>query len=303
MKTVISQDFKKAAAILLEEGVVAIPTETVYGLAGLFFSEKARREIYRVKGRPQDNPLIVHIGEVEDIYSLIREAPDYLPKLLEAFFPGPLTLILKKAPSIPYELTGGLETIAIRMPKHPLARALLSYIGEPLVAPSANLSGKPSPTCVQDVLEDLDGKIPLILEGGSCSIGIESTVLNLTQARPQILRPGGVLQEELEEVLSMPIDQGGKEVLSPGMKYRHYAPNTPLTLFEEKDPLFPPDSPFWILSFEGELEGSRPFNQTNFYALLREADRQSISHIYLFVGPRLKQEAGLMNRIQKAAQI
>ncbi|MBM3201118.1 MAG: threonylcarbamoyl-AMP synthase [Chlamydiae bacterium] len=299
METEISKNIDKAAQLLNQGHLVAIPTETVYGLAGLFGSIETYNQIYEVKGRPSDNPLIVHIGEKSWIYDLIDSAPTSLEILLDHFFPGPLTLILKKAYHISPSLTANLPTIAIRMPSHPLALELLRKVGHPIVAPSANLSGCPSPTRAEDVLEDFNGKIPMILDGGPCQIGIESTVLSLLDNKPCILRPGIITEEAIENVLQTKLGSSGKEVLSPGMKYRHYAPKAKVSLIYPHDSV--PFSSGWVLSFENELKGAIPFNHQNFYQLLRKADRENISHVFIFVGPILSKEKALMNRIQKSA--
>ncbi len=233
-------DFMRAGNILKNGGVVAIPTETVYGLAANALDEAAVGKIFEAKGRPQDNPLIVHISDFEDIKKLVTELPDSALALAEKFWPGPLTMILKKSEKIPDAVSAGLSTVAIRFPKNIYARAIIEAAGVPLAAPSANLSGKPSPTTAQHVMRDLSGKIPMILDGGACEIGLESTVIDLTGEIPMLLRPGGVTLHELRECLGeVAVNpkiseevQDNEPVASPGMKYKHYAPNAPVTIVD-----------------------------------------------------------------------
>lgn len=232
-----ARNIRTAAQLIRGGGLVAFPTETVYGLGASTFSIRAVKEIFRVKGRPQDNPLIVHVWSFDQAWILARSIPVMFWVLAEHFLPGPLTMVLKKSDRVPDIVTAGLDTVAIRFPDHPIARALLREAGVPIVAPSANLSGAPSPTTAQHVGEDLDGKIAAILDGGPCKIGVESTVLDITHRLPVILRPGGVTREQLEEVLRMRIRVARTTHLrpaSPGMKYRHYAPKAEVVLFEGK---------------------------------------------------------------------
>ena len=192
---------EEAANYLRNNKLVAIPTETVYGLGANGLSETACKEIFKVKGRPQDNPLILHISKIDEIYNLIREIPEEAFPLLENLWPGPLTVVLKKKEIVPSIVTAGGDTVAIRMPSHKIARKIIEKAGIPIAAPSANLSGRPSPTTAKDVLQDLNGYIPLIIDGGQCSIGIESTVLDLTEKPYTILRPGYYDQDDLENYL------------------------------------------------------------------------------------------------------
>lgn len=226
-------DIAEVASILKDGGVVAIPTETVYGLAGNALKGECVKKIYEAKGRPSDNPLIVHISDISQWASLVREIPETAIALAEKFWPGPLTIILPKSDIIPAEISGGLDTVAVRMPSDEIARAIISGCGFPLAAPSANTSGKPSPTCASHVTEDLDGKIDAIVDSGECSVGIESTVITLATDIPRLLRPGGITPEMLTEVLGeIEIDDAvynklheGAEAASPGMKYKHYSPD------------------------------------------------------------------------------
>ena len=250
MKTVIkkidasnmsSEDFKEAAELLRAGKLVAFPTETVYGLGGNAYDSTASARIYAAKGRPSDNPLIVHISEFSEIEPLVSHIPEEARRLSDRFWPGPLTMILDKSDAIPKETTGGLDTVAIRMPSHPIANRLIKEAGIPIAAPSANASGRPSTTKAEHVIEDLDGRIDMIIDGGSSDIGLESTIVDLTVKPALILRPGYITLEMLREVL--PNIEYDRAVLkrtkdenivakAPGMKYRHYAPKGDLTIFE-----------------------------------------------------------------------
>ncbi len=231
---------REAGKILKNGGLVAFPTETVYGLGGDALKEDAARKIYSAKGRPSDNPLIVHIADIGALDELASEIPDCAYKLAEAFWPGPLTMIFKKKEIVPYGTTGGLDTVAIRMPSHPVAHKLIKDSGVYIAAPSANLSGRPSPTRAEHVIEDMDGRIDMIIDGGAIEIGIESTIVDVTCEVPMILRPGYVTADMIKEVLGdVCFDETvlahttvkGKPK-APGMKYRHYAPKAELTIFE-----------------------------------------------------------------------
>ncbi|UNC93978.1 L-threonylcarbamoyladenylate synthase [Candidatus Contubernalis alkaliaceticus] len=231
------KDIQQAAEIIRRGGLVAFPTETVYGLGANAFSAPAVERIFRAKGRPGDNPLIVHISGGEGLGELVSEVPQNFRLLAEKYWPGPLTMVLPKGLRVPREVTAGLDTVALRMPQHPVALALIRTARLPIAAPSANLSGRPSPTTAEHVLEDLAGRIQFLLDGGPCTVGLESTVLDLTHKVPLLLRPGGVTLEQLQETL------GEVQVLdsmefkdeappSPGLKYRHYAPRAPMFLVE-----------------------------------------------------------------------
>ncbi|NLX70474.1 MAG: threonylcarbamoyl-AMP synthase [Clostridiales bacterium] len=233
---------EQASELIRAGQVVAFPTETVYGLGANALDPRAVEKIFKAKGRPGDNPLIVHVSKTRDVDRLISELPPKARVLMEAFWPGPLTIIFKKSPIVPDKVTAGLNTVAIRMPNHPVALKLIDCCGFPIAAPSANRSGHISPTTAQHVLEDMEGRIPLILDGGKCSVGLESTVLDLTAQIPVILRPGGVTLEMLQEVLGevrvdinvlKPVSDGRK-VKSPGMKYTHYAPRAQVLIVRGK---------------------------------------------------------------------
>ncbi|HRT83003.1 MAG TPA: L-threonylcarbamoyladenylate synthase, partial [Oscillospiraceae bacterium] len=223
---------KKAAQIIKSGGLLALPTETVYGLAANALDKKAVSKIFKAKGRPEDNPLIVHICKVKDLYNLAEDVDERVPALAQTFWPGPLTLVLKKKNIVPDNVSGGLDTVAVRMPNHPVALAIIEEAGLPLAAPSANASGSPSPTCALHVAHDMDGKIDAIVDSGDSEVGLESTVLSLAGERPVILRPGAVTREQLEAVIGgvdfapAIFESLGENapVQSPGMKYRHYAP-------------------------------------------------------------------------------
>lgn len=227
-----TEQLNAAAKIIQNGGIAAIPTETVYGLAANALDGNAVSKIFKAKGRPQDNPLIVHICELSGWYPLVKDIPEAALKLAEAFWPGPLTVILPKSDIIPAEVSAGLSTVAVRMPSHPIARALIRAAGLPLAAPSANVSGSPSPTSAKHVLNDLNGKIDAVIDGGVCTVGVESTVISLADKTPCLLRPGGITPEQLKAVLGkIDIDPAvfsslgtGEKPSSPGMKYKHYAP-------------------------------------------------------------------------------
>lgn len=231
------KDIETAAELLKNGGIVAIPTETVYGLAADAFNEDAVRNIFVAKGRPQDNPLIVHISSFEQIYSLAKEVPESAKKLAAEFWPGPLTIILPKKDTVPDVTSGGLDTVAIRMPSHPVASKIIE-LSCPLAAPSANISGFPSPTAFEHVEADMTGRADAVCDGGDCEVGVESTVITLATDIPMLLRPGGVTLEQLEDVLGEvkvadavlnPMKQDEKAE-SPGMKYKHYSPKAELTV-------------------------------------------------------------------------
>jgi L-threonylcarbamoyladenylate synthase len=228
------------AATLLRRGkLVAFPTETVYGLGANALDSSAVKKIFEAKGRPPDNPLIIHIYDRNEIYLLARKVPQITEKIIDRFWPGPLTIVLKKSKIVPKITTGGLDTVAIRMPQNKIARLLIKEAGVPVAAPSANLAGRPSPTLAKHVLEDLKGKIELIVDSGQTKIGIESTVIDLSTKTPTLLRPGGVTLEELHKAignLAVHPHLKGKKLKSlsrsPGMKYRHYSPAAKLILIE-----------------------------------------------------------------------
>ena len=229
----------KAGSIIREGGLVAFPTETVYGLGGDALNPESSRKIYAAKGRPSDNPLIVHVASMEDVEAIVDEVPEAAYRLAEAFWPGPLTMIMNKNDKVPHETTGGLDTVAIRMPNNEIALELIRQSGGYIAAPSANTSGRPSPTLAKYCVEDLSGKIEMIIDGGQVGIGLESTIVDLTSEEPMILRPGYITQDMLKEVLGrVTIDRtiidatSTQKPKAPGMKYRHYAPKGSLTIIQ-----------------------------------------------------------------------
>ena len=231
-----------AAEILKNGGLVAFPTETVYGLGGNALSPDASRAIYAAKGRPSDNPLIVHIADTASVQELAAEIPEKAFALMEAFWPGPLTIILPKKDIVPSQTTGGLDTVAIRMPSHPAAMELIRKSGVYIAAPSANTSGRPSPTTAEHVIEDMNGRIEAIIDGGPVGIGIESTIVDLTSDIPTILRPGFITKKQLEAIIGeVKIDPAiihpdpNLRPKAPGMKYTHYAPKGKLTIVEKNE--------------------------------------------------------------------
>lgn len=319
------EDIKYAGEVLRAGGLVAIPTETVYGLAANALDPEAAGKIYAVKGRPSDNPLIVHISRISDMEPLVREIPEAARRLAEAFWPGPLTMILPKTELVPDTTSGGLKTVAIRFPADPTARAVIEAAGCPLAAPSANLSGKPSPTDFRHVFEDLNGKVEAIVDGGACSVGVESTVITLVSEVPKVLRPGGVTVEQLQAVLGrVEVDeavthqlQAGEQAASPGMKYKHYSPKAQVVLADLSRDDFVKlvnGSDGWgALCFEGEeskLRGpcvsyGREYDSESqaqrLFSALYELDERGIARAY--ARRPLKKGVGLAvyNRLVRAA--
>jgi L-threonylcarbamoyladenylate synthase len=318
----------QAAQLLRENEVVAFPTETVYGLGANACSDEAVRKIYEAKGRPSDNPLIVHIASTSKLDEIVRDVPAYAHKLISAFWPGPLTLVLqKKGNQLSTLVTAGLETVAVRMPDHPIALSIIREADVPVAAPSANQSGKPSPTHATHVYHDLNGKISGIVDGGATGVGVESTVVDCTSAVPTILRPGGVTKEQLESVIGeVKLDQAlieeGHVPKSPGMKYTHYAPNAPVVvvngslefLQELIDQHQETGKKVGVLTTEegvGQLHankviacGSRADLQSvaaQLYDVLRKFDEEEIDIILSESFPQDGVGEAIMNRLLKAA--
>ncbi len=223
-----NEDLARASEIFRNGGLVAIPTETVYGLGANAYDREAVLNIFKAKGRPADNPLIVHIANAEQLDDIVESVSEKAKRLMDAFWPGPLTIVMRKSDKIPAEVSAGLDTVAVRMPSQPDARRLFEMCALPIAAPSANTSGKPSPTTAKHVYDDMNGKIDAIVDGGSCEVGLESTVVDVTDDIPRLLRPGGVTYEQLCEVLGEVIKnyefKDGETPRSPGVKYKHYAP-------------------------------------------------------------------------------
>lgn len=296
-KIVSSEEFLLAVSLLKEGDVVAIPTETVYGLAACTSNESALKKIFTVKGRPSDNPLICHVSNFDQVLGLSNHIPKLFYTFAERFWPGPLTLVIPKHPGVCNIISPNLSSIAIRMPSHKAALDIISHTG-PLAAPSANISGKPSPTSAFDVFEDLSGKIPLIVDGGDCEIGIESTVISLMEEKPVLLRPGSLSKITLQEALQINIGDVSENspIMSPGMKYRHYAPKASVRLCFHKSQLEGP----CILS-PNPTSGARLLTESTLYAELRRADRLGMSRIDIDCSGSIMQNQALMNRLVKAS--
>jgi L-threonylcarbamoyladenylate synthase len=237
---------EEAARIIRNGGLVGMPTETVYGLAANALDAKAVAKIFEAKGRPQDNPLIVHISSFEQIRPLVKSVPESAEKLAKAYWPGPMTMVLEKSDLIPGIVSAGLSTVGIRFPSHPAAQALITAAGVPIAAPSANRSGLPSTTTAEHVMRDMDGRIDAVLDGGTCGVGVESTIVTLASDPPRLLRPGGITLEQLRAVLGRvdvdnavlnPLPKGAKP-LSPGMKYKHYSPKANIIILEGSEKTF-----------------------------------------------------------------
>lgn len=293
---------EKAKQFILEGEVVAIPTETVYGLAANALDEKAVEKIFTAKGRPQDNPLIVHISELSQMDCLVRDIPEKVKIMANKFWPGPLTMIMKKSEKIPSVVSAGLDTVAIRMPKSEYARAIITSCGVPLAAPSANLSGSPSPTKAKYVKDDMDGRIPLIIDGGECEIGVESTVISFVGDKPRLLRPGGITLEMIESAIGeIDVDSAvlnkldeGQKVSSPGMKYKHYAPKADITVVKgslEDFCDFVSGKDCFVLCFDGEenyFENALSYGRIDdgqsqakrLFDALRELDEKGAKKVY-----------------------
>ena len=256
---------EEAAAVLRRGGLLGIPTETVYGLGANGLDEGAVGRIFAAKGRPQDNPLILHIPSADRLERYCRDIPAAAYVLAGRFWPGPLTMILRRRPLVPDAVTAGLDTVGMRCPAHPVCRAILAAADLPVAAPSGNTSGRPSPTTAADMLEDMDGKIDAIVDGGPCAVGVESTIIDLTERPPRLLRPGGVTLEELEAVLGeVAVDPAvtrlmgaGEKPRAPGMKYRHYAPKAPVTVVKGA----PAQAARYIRRHIGDADGVICFNE------------------------------------------
>jgi L-threonylcarbamoyladenylate synthase len=317
-----------AAEIIKNGGLVAIPTETVYGLGANGLDEQAVAKIFEAKGRPQDNPLILHISGPEQIELFCHHIPQKAYDLAEAFWPGPLTIVLPAKECVPKRTTGGLSTVAVRCPDHAAAREIIRLAGVPIAAPSANISGKPSTTTAQHVLHDHDGKIDMIVDGGPCRVGVESTIVDLTEELPRLLRPGGIGPEELIAVLGdLVIDKAVTDEVSkdeivkaPGMKYRHYAPQEPVVIvsgsrekaaayirshfepgdrvlcFEEELPLYEACAP---LSYGQEADVNTL--SAGLFAALRELDDPTVHQVYARCPVGGGVAYAVQNRLKKAA--
>ena len=323
-----SDTAQTAAAIIKNGGLVAIPTETVYGLGADGLNEAAVAKIFEAKGRPQDNPLILHVADATDMEKFCHSIPKAAYDLADAFWPGPLTMVLPARDSVPKRTTAGLSTVAVRCPDCEITRNIIRLSGVPIAAPSANISGKPSTTTAQHVLHDHDGKIDAIVDGGACRVGVESTIVDLTDERPRLLRPGGITPEQLLAVLGdLVVDKAvtaqidhDAVVKAPGMKYRHYAPSEPVVIVagsREKAAAYirkhfvPGDR---VLCFEEELplyEGCNPLSygqeanvetlSAGLFAALRELDDPSIHQVYARCPEGGGVAYAVQNRLKKAA--
>lgn len=295
---------KKSAELLRKNKLVVFPTETVYGLGANALNESAVNNIFIAKGRPNDNPLIVHIGYKKDLNKLVKDIPDTAKVLIKTFWPGPLTLIFEKSSIVPNSVTAGLNTVAIRMPKNKIALKLIKTAKVPVAAPSANLSGKPSPTKVEHVIDDLYGKVDLIIDGGNVSIGLESTVLDLTSKIPTILRPGKITKEELERIIGKVNTKAkdGKIAKSPGMKHKHYSPNAKVILFSKKElenlKKKYKDKKVGIILNNKSLESFAK----NIFSKFREMDKKGIEIILVEKVPKQGLGLAIMNRLDKAKE-
>jgi L-threonylcarbamoyladenylate synthase len=296
------ENIKFCADLIKNDEVVAFPTETVYGLGASIFSLNAIKKIFTLKNRPNDNPLIAHVHNLESVLEIAKDIPDDFYKLAEKFFPGPLTIILDANEKILPIVNANKMTIAIRMPKNEVALKLIEYAKAPIVAPSANLSGRPSSTSAQHVLEDFNHKIPYILDGGKCEIGIESTVI-LLKDNPYLLRPGAISSNEIEVILNKKVQKPNEHLAnnSPGIKYRHYAPTALVYLksFSElidhkfNNPLF------LAMDYIDGLQ-TKKLSRQNIYELFRFADRYNFTEIIIIESDSLKDDDALYNRIKKA---
>ena len=329
----IKEGVKKAAEIIKRGGLVAFPTETVYGLGANGLDENAVPKIYEAKGRPSDNPLILHISKLDEIEDIVKEIPKSALILAEEFWPGPLTMVFKKSERIPYRTTGGLESVAIRMPSNKIARELIKAAGVPIAAPSANSSGRPSPTKAAHVIYDLDGKIDMVIDGGEVDIGIESTIVDVTGEVPVILRPGFITEKMLSEAIGrVEIDEVVKSLSpdkdlkpkAPGMKYRHYAPRGKMTIYKGSHSKVVERINEEISKLEGKKTGVLATDETksyykadiiislgsredgesiahNLFDALRKFDDEDVEFIYSEGFDENKLGFAIMNRLHKSA--
>lgn len=339
MKTIISkidvnninvEELKKQAELLKEGKTVIFPTETVYGLGANALDENAVKKIYEAKGRPSDNPLIVHIYDREEVRDLAKDISNKAEIVMDKFWPGPITIILNKKDIVPNTTSGGLDTVAIRMPSHKIARELIKQSGLPIAAPSANISGRPSPTKANHVKEEMDGRVSGIVLGGNCDFGLESTVLDLTGEVPMILRPGSITKEDLEEVLgevlvdpSLLKKEDNKKAKAPGMKYTHYSPDADVYIVSGNDKdvinkinqIIRENSENGIKSgvmcveknkklYEGEvisLGNTLEEVGSNLFDVLREMDKRNVDIVYSEAFEMTGVGQAIMNRLLKSA--
>lgn len=326
---IISGDYDKnikiASDILKSGGIVAVPTETVYGLAASALDDNAIKNVFKAKGRPQDNPLIVHISGMDMLRKVAREIPDTAVKCANAFWPGPFTMVLKRTDLVAESVCGGLDTVAIRMPSEQSIRDIIDCSGLPLAAPSANTSGMPSPTTYTHVLNDLDGKIDAVVCGNDCLVGVESTVVSLFGEKPRLLRPGAITLEQLKEVLpDIEVDKAvlaepekNAKVSSPGMKYKHYSPKTEAFLVEGSSKdfaefvngkenslalCFSEDEEF--ISTKYMVYGTKSDESTlakNVFSALRDVDNENVTSVYIHAPSKSGVGLAVYNRLIRAA--
>ncbi len=323
---------EKAAGILRKGGLVAFPTETVYGLGADGLNASACKKIYEAKGRPSDNPLILHIGNISQLKDIVCDIPECAVKIIDRFWPGPVTLVFRKKPIVPDSVSGGLNTVAVRFPSNPVARAIINAAKTPVAAPSANTSGKPSPTRAKHVLHDMDGKIDMIIDGGSCEVGLESTIVDVTGKKPVILRPGGITKEMLEEVVgAIDIDpavykalSAGEKPKAPGMKYTHYSPDAEVFLVKgEKSNVAEKINQLVKQDMENGLKTGVMCLNSNaglykadmvvgvgknmrqagkaLFDILRDFDENKVNKVYSEVFEETGEGMAVMNRLKKAA--
>ena len=331
-KVFTKNELTTAAKLLKEGKLVAFPTETVYGLGANALNGQAVKNIFSAKGRPADNPLIVHIAQENELTELVAGSlSNQAQNLIDKFWPGPLTLVLNKSDQVPKITTGGLDTVAVRMPDHPIATKLIQLAGLPLAAPSANLSGRPSPTLAQHVIADLAGRIAGVVAGGQTGIGVESTVLDVSGSVPTLLRPGGITYEQLQSVLEVvkidpavkaKVSGESKQAISPGMKYKHYAPEAEVVLVEGKSENVAKKIkelsnqvdkvgimasrehqnyyPYGIVKVMGSRSDLNEIS-TNIFKLLREFDQLGVEKIFIEGLPEFGMGLAIMNRLRKSA--
>ena len=322
------QSIQQAAELLRAGELVALPTETVYGIAADARNGKAVRKIFEAKGRPQDNPLIVHIADMEMLKGIVSQVPERARKLAATYWPGPLTMVLPKGSEVSEVTCAGLDTVGVRMPSHPVVQQVIRASGVAFAAPSANLSGKPSPTNAQDTLTDMNGRLPLILDGGECSVGVESTVVTLVGEHPMLLRPGYITREQLEEALGEEVLvsaaileklKEGEVARSPGMKYKHYAPKAQITILKgslARYQAFVQEHAapgVWGLCFDGEgqilpipcieygEEGNGAAQARRLFTALRELDKQGAQVVYARCPASDGVSMAVYNRLIRAA--
>jgi len=317
LKIADDNSIKEAAEIIKSGRLVAFPTETVYGLGANALDETAARKIFEAKGRPSDNPLIVHVSDAKMLSDIVQKAPETAYKLIEKFWPGPLTIIFKKKPIIPDFVSGGLDTLGVRMPDNDLAIRLIKEAETPIAAPSANISGKPSPTSARHVMADLNGKIDMILDGGKTTVGLESTIIDLSAEHATLLRPGAITAEMIEEaigsiLISTELLKSDDIPKAPGMKYKHYAPKAKLSIVKssdvskvidfiicQKSAVIAPKA--HLNQYETAGLKSYELNAENLFDILRKIDDDKIEEAYVHYIEETGIGLAIMNRLKKAA--